>query len=183
MHTVGLQETGTPVSQEIDEHRPSSAFAKLIDRLAIYSGYIAGIAVLLICLLVLAEVGSRTLFNRSTLIADEICGYLNVVVVFFGLVFTLKNEGFIRVEALYRRFRGRVKRTADLYNLAASLIYFIVLLAYMTKYVWYSYINNMISENYLEVPLYIPEIVILIGLVLAILYLISSIILLIREEK
>lgn len=150
-----------------------SAFA---DRSALLGGRVAALALILICVLVLAEILSRNLLNRSTMIADEMCGYLNVGVVFLGLAFTMHQGGFIRVDLTYRMLKGAMKLIADWYNVLASTAYAVIMLFYMTKYTIYSYQNGITSAEITATPQFIPQLFVVVGALLLTVYLFKFII-------
>ena len=80
-----------------------------IDKIVDFGEVLASISVVLILILVCAEVFFR-LFNRSTMVADELGAYLNAAIVFLGMSYTLREGGFIRIEALYERLSGAALR-------------------------------------------------------------------------
>jgi len=140
-------------------------------RSAVFGGRLAAFALVVICVLVLAEIVSRNLFNRSTMIADEMCGYLNVAVVFLGLAYTMHEGGFIRVELVYRMFSSAMKTIANWYNVLASGAYAVIVLYYMVKYTLYSYQNSITSAEITATPQFIPQMFVILGGLLLVIYL------------
>lgn len=145
-----------------------SAFA---DRLAEWGGAISGGALVLLCVLVTTEILARNVLNRSTMIADEISGYLNVAVVFFGLAYTIKHDGLIRVELVYKRFRGITKAIADWYGVIASLVYSGIILLFMSQYAFYAFKNDIRSAEITETPQFIPQLSVVLGTAILVIYL------------
>ena len=72
---------------------------RLANKIVQGTGYLAGVATVLILLLVCVEVIAR-MFNLSTQITDEYAGYLNAAVIFLGLGYSLKNISTRFVSAL-----------------------------------------------------------------------------------
>ena len=70
-----------------------------IDRIVDGGEILSSLSVVLILILVCAEVIFR-LFNRSTMVADELGAYLNAAIVFLGMTYTLREGGFIRIELI-----------------------------------------------------------------------------------
>lgn len=153
-----------------------SWYGAFAERCATWSARIAATALVLICILVVAEIFARNVLNKSTMIADEMCGYLNVVVVFFGLSYTLQQHGFIRVELLYRRFNNVTKYIFDWFNVVSSLLYTLVVLYYMTAYTVYSYQNKLVSAELTQTPLFIPQALLAIGALLLVIYLLKFVV-------
>ena len=76
------------------------------DRVAAVADAVSGAAVVAMTALVTIEVLGRDLLNRSTLIADEMSGYLLVALTFLGLAPTLRGGCFIRIDTYRARLHG-----------------------------------------------------------------------------
>lgn len=146
---------------------------RVVDRMSRVVGLVsdagaalAALCIVLITVLVCVEVLGRTLLGFSTMIADEMSGYLNVAVVFFGLAYTLKENGFIRVEFVYQRFRGAVGWISRWIIVLTALLYAAMIAVYMARHVRYSYIRHVLSTNVAETPLWIPQSLIVAGVVI-----------------
>jgi TRAP-type mannitol/chloroaromatic compound transport system permease small subunit len=100
------------------------------------------------------------------MIADEIGGYLNVAVVYLGLAYTLKEGGFIRVELLYQKLTGAARVAANWVILVASFAFVVATLIAMTRSVLYVYDQGIRSTDFTQTPLFLPQSLILIGLLL-----------------
>src|SRR5690625_679924 len=118
---------------------------------------LSGISVLLMTAIVFVEIISRSIFNYSTLIADEMAVYLNVAIVFFGLGYTFKTEGFIKINLLYSRLSDRVKHIMDTISVAFALVYSIVLFYFATIMVQRMYTYGTRSLFISKTHLYIPK--------------------------
>ncbi|MER2534073.1 MAG: TRAP transporter small permease [Rhizobiaceae bacterium] len=150
-------------------------YGAFADRCATWGARLAGVALVAICVLVMTEIIARNVFGTSTMIADEMCGYLNVAVVFLGLAYTMQQGGFIRVELLYHNFAGRMKRFADALSVLLSFSYICIVLYYMAKYMLFSYQNNIRSAELTQTPLFIPQAVLVLGACLLAIYLLKYI--------
>ncbi|WP_300671983.1 TRAP transporter small permease subunit [Desulfoluna sp.] len=145
-----------------------------IDACSKAGGYVSGLFMLLIVALITLEICARTLFNTSTLIGDEYCAYFFVVVVMMGLSFSMKEGTHIRISLLRSKLPEPVLRVLDLLVLAGAIalagfaFYHAVL---MTYDVWDL---GMTADSISETPLYIPQLVIPVGLLLLILQLIGD---------
>ncbi|WP_028583144.1 TRAP transporter small permease subunit [Desulfogranum mediterraneum] len=137
-------------------------------------GYLSGLFMLLIVLLIVVEIIARTLFNSSTLIGDEYSAYFFVVVVMAGLAFSMKEQAHIRISIIRGRLSRKGQRYLDLVVLAIALalscfaLYHAIL---MTYDVWDL---GMTADSISETPIYIPQLVIPVGLLLFILQLASD---------
>lgn len=147
-----------------------------IDNGSKVGGYISALFMVAIVVLINVEILLRTLFNTSTFIADEYSGYFLVSVVLLGLAYALKQDAHIRVEVIRTRLGSTSKRVVDV---IASL-FGIVLTTYvafhaimMTKD---AYTLEMTADSISETPIFIPQIVIPIGLALFVFQLIATLI-------
>lgn len=154
----------------------SPASAKLpkrswIDRFVDLGEVLASTSVVLILALVCAEVVFR-MFNRSTMIADELAAYLNAAVVFLGMSYTLREGGFIRIELIYERLSGAALRAVDLLCGLISLAFVAVVGWFVWLHIAYAYSMNTRSTSVLQTPEYIPQSLMLIGIAMLVLQLI-----------
>lgn len=144
-----------------------SGLVRIVDatasRIASLGGALAGVAVLAILVLVGTEVFLRELFDLSTLVADEMSGYLNVAVVYLGLAYTLREGGFIRVEPIYNRIADRAGGLVNWIILLVSLAYVAVIIWYMVEHALYSYEADIRSMFVSQTPLFWPQMLIPFG--------------------
>jgi TRAP-type C4-dicarboxylate transport system permease small subunit len=141
-----------------------NAFDRLLAGVAYAGAVIAALAALAILTLVCTEVFLRELLDQSTLIADEMSGYLNVAIVYLGLAYTLREGGFIRVEAIYNRLADKAGRIVPWFIVLASLTYVGILFWFMVEHVTYSFRSDIRSMFVSQTPLYLPQLLIPIGL-------------------
>jgi len=138
--------------------------AALCRRLSRWGGMVSGALIVALTLLILTEIFSRSLFNHSTLIADEYSGYLYLALVFFGLAYTFEENGHIRITLLTSRLKPRLQRLVDIFAAALSLAILLFALVYSWKFMWESKTMEMVSEGFSETPLYLTQIPMVIGL-------------------
>ena len=161
----------TDLEENKEPARAESPLGRLVNRLSNIGGALAAIGVMAILLMVSAEMLLRNLMGVSTMVADEMAGYLNAAVVCFGLAYTFRAKGFIRVELLYHRLRGRVLLAARWLFTTASFVYVALLVYHVAKQVIYYYRGNIRSDSLSQTALYIPSSVMVIGCVLLLLQL------------
>lgn len=156
-------------------------FCRFVDRLSGWLGALSALAIVAILVLVCVEIVMRNVLGRSTMISDEVAGYLNAAAVFLGLGYTLREGAFIRVDSLYIKLRGRVLLAARWAFTLVTLVSVAVLLYYMVKHVLYLYHNNVRSDSLSQTPLYIPESVVVVGLAVLLLQLLTYIVKRVRD--
>ena len=105
----------------------------------------------LILVLVCVEVVARQ-FNHSTMVADELAGYLNVGIIFFGLAYTVREGGFIRIELVYDRFRNGWLRAARWFIVVTSLLFSLTLTFFMALHVQYAFQKDTRAISVLNTP-------------------------------
>lgn len=141
-------------------------YTKVAEKLSQGGVIISCVGIALLAILVLVEVCLRTLFRVSTMISDEVSGYLLAAIVFLSLGYTLSAKGLIRVDLLYSRFRGGVKRVVNWIICLTAFGYALVLALYLWKYAIYSYSKGVVSMYFTATPLYIPQAMVATGAVL-----------------
>ena len=133
------------------------------DRVAAVAAVVSGAAVVLMTVLVTVEVLSRDLFNFSTLIADEMSGYLLVALTFLGLAPTLRSGGFIRIDTYRARLQGGARQALELAIHLLALGYAVLL----DWYLWWLALDawrlGTTSIQVSRTPLWIPQMCMAVG--------------------
>ncbi len=136
---------------------------KLLNRIYDISGWLACIFFVMIAVFVLANVIGRQvgIAFRS---ADEFAGYCMSASAFLGLAATFRDRIHVRVTLLIDRFNPGTKAKVDILCLAIAS----VLLMYLTYHVglstWYSYDFDEKTQGMLPMPLWIPQMGMLLGM-------------------
>ena len=133
-------------------------------RLADWFGWLAGLSVFLMALLVFCEVISRYVFHHAFMVADEYSAYLLVWSVFLGFGYTMKGGGHIRVTAVITRFSPKARDRLRLITLIILLAYVAVFAVYCSKLVFWTHRLGLRSETWIETPQYFIQIIMPIGL-------------------
>lgn len=127
---------------------------------------IAAVLMVAMVLHILLEIVLRAFFSTSTYVLDEFVGYGVAAVTFFSLGYALENGALIRVNILLSRLHGWFRRCLEI--LAASVT--LVLLTYFAWFFWIRFERNWergsVSSSVAEVPVWIPEGLVLLGLLL-----------------
>jgi TRAP-type transport system small permease protein len=147
-----------------------------IDRISKIAGLLSAVFMVLIVILINVEIVIRTFFNRSTYIADEYSSYFLVAVVLLGLAYAAKHNCHIRVEVIRTRLSKGSRRIVDIFCLAAAII----LMLYGTYHASYmafdAYSMNITADSISETPIFLPQLMIPLGLILFVLQLIATLI-------
>ena len=140
------------------------AFQAAVFRASRISAQLAAVGLVYMVAHILYEIVLRTFFDSSTFVLDEFVGYGVAAVTFLALGFSLEEGSLIRVNMLLSVTRGKVRRTLEVFSAGTTL----ALICYITWYFLFSVKRNFIrgttSESIAEVPLWIPEGLVLLGL-------------------
>ena len=124
---------------------------------------VAGLAAVVMMLLVTVEVLGRSFLNVSTMIADEMGSYLLVALTFLGLAPTLRGGGFIRIDVYRRRARGRPLAILDACIVLLAIAYAATLDWYLWGLTANSYRLGTTSIQVARTPLWIPQGIMAVG--------------------
>jgi len=138
----------------------------LMYRLSQIAGIAAGLILTLIVLFILIEILLRTFLSSSTYVLDEFVGYAVGALIFLSLGYTLESGQLIRVNLLLSKVTSRVRRLLEV--IAATLT-----LALSTFFAWFFWVRierhwnrDIVSNTIAEVPMWMPESLLLVGLVI-----------------
>lgn len=150
------------MADERKRARPSP-WTRAFDWVIRTDSLVCEIALVGMMLLISAEVFCRSLFNYSLQLTDEVSGYLLVAVTFLGISVSLKDGGFFRVDFLYRRFPFRVRAHLECVFHVVALIFTSVLDYQLFRLIASSYEREIRSPTLLATPLYLPQLVMPVG--------------------
>ena len=125
--------------------------------------------------LVTVAVITRYVFNAPLLFSDEISEYLLLGSVFFGLGYTMRVGGHIRVEMVLHRLPPKVQKSLTECLRIVFLTYVLLLLAGTIAVVWSYYTKGTASFTLLRTPLVWPALLMPIGLLILVLEVIRQI--------
>lgn len=141
----------------------------IIDRLSSAGVRFSDIAVILLAFLITYEVIARYVFNNPTGFADEVSAYLLVSIVFFAAGYVVKEHKHITVDMLYRKFSEKTKLWMDVLADFLGILVWTVLMVEIAIVAQRSYIFSKNSTGIMETPLWIPQVVMCIGVFILVL--------------
>ncbi|MRR38991.1 TRAP transporter small permease, partial [bacterium] len=133
------------------------------DKLNITGGFISGLSILIIGLIVTYEVVLRYLFNAPTTWVLEISIYLCIACVFLAGGYALKEKQHIYVDVVTNKLSERNRILFQIISLAISLVYTAVLTWKGAGMAYHAFIMHEVSPTVLNVPVAIPHAVVPIG--------------------
>jgi len=129
---------------------------KFLDRLYTGSGILAGVFLVLIAALSLAQICGRVLgFDAYSF--DDFAGFCMAASSFLGLAHTYRRNEHIRVALVVDRFSGGTRRALESLCLAASTFLIGFFAWYAVDMVLTSYQIHDVSQGLVPVPLWLPQ--------------------------
>lgn len=142
---------------------PALGLANVLARRMVWVG---GALLLMAAATVSVDVVVRKAFRLSLGGADELSGYAFAIGIAWALPFALLQRANIRIDALYAKFPARIAAVLDVVALIALAVFTSVLTRYAWEVVGGSWRLNAHSNSQLNVPLWIPQGIWFVGLVL-----------------
>jgi TRAP-type C4-dicarboxylate transport system permease small subunit len=139
-------------------------FLSLIEKVSQFLGYISGGLVLFMMFSIGYDVIMRHIFHAATIWADEISGYLLVGIAFLGAAYTLTVEGHIRVQALTERLQIKTRQRLEFLTDLLSAGFLAVFTWQTCRLVKDSYVSVTIAPTLVRTPMYLPQLLLTIGL-------------------
>lgn len=128
------------------------------------AGGIAGLLLVAMVLHILLEIVLRGFFHTSTFVLDEFVGYGVAAITFLSLGYTLEHGALIRVNILLSRVQGWTRRLLE----ALSAFLVLILLTFLGWFFWFRVARHVtrgtVSSSIAQVPMWIPEGLVLLGL-------------------
>lgn len=150
------------------------ALVRAIERLSDAAGYLAGATVLGLTALIASAVIARRVFGSPILAVDELSGYLLLAIVFFGLAYTMKAGGHIRADIVLAHVPGKVREVLEIVATVLALAFALALLGGVWALAAEYYEHGTTSFKYLQIPLWMPAALLVVGAALLALQLVAQ---------
>lgn len=137
----------------------------LLHRLYRLSGYLSAASLVAICALILAQIVARSL-GHMVPDADEFAAWAMAASGFFGLPYALHAGAHIRITSAVRFLPQRLRHCAEVIASALGLAVAAYLAWYCTFFVIESYTFKEVSPGLLALPMWIPQVSMVVGTVL-----------------
>ena len=155
---------------------------RALDRLYLGSGVAAALAMAAICVLMLAQAFGR---EAGILIrgADDIVAWLCAACAFLALGHTFRNGDLVRVGVFLDRLPARPRWFAELFALGISTVFVAYMLWAVTGFVYDSWQFKEVAQGLIRVPIWIPQMTFLIGVVIFFVAILDELLAVIRNQK
>ncbi|WP_142850303.1 TRAP transporter small permease [Telmatospirillum sp. J64-1] len=127
--------------------------------------HLSEIAILAILVIVGSDIITRTFFNFSFEVADEIGGYMLAALAFFSLAVTQANNGFHRVEILQDLLSQKNRLLSRIVFDLVTLFFVLLLLWVFTRFGLASFHSGNVAPTHLRTPLWLAQLPMVLGLV------------------
>lgn len=168
--------------EEGERYAPSS-FERAMAILTRLFAAAAAIIVLFSLAVTAYSVLLRYVFDAPVTWSDELSGYLVVAMVMLGAAESLRRGDHISVDLLTSRVREGVRRYFDLWAMLLVIAVGAAFIISAAKMVHYSYSFGIFSEGYLEMPMWIPQSVFLLGSLLLVLMAVCRIVTILTASR
>ena len=158
-------------------------FTRFIEKLSYGTGYAAGLVLLAIIVLTMAEVVSRYVLRNPLILSDELGGYAMVAVSFLGLAYCAQEKGHIRITFIVERLSPRTTGYIRIASLILGLAFISVAVWVSWQYLADSFARNMRSNSMLMTPLKWPQMAMPIGFTLFALILLGQLVKALRRLR
>ena len=155
---------------------------RFLDRLYDGAGVAAAVAIAAICTLMLAQAFGR---EAGILIrgADDIVAWLCAACAFLALGHTFRNGDLVRVGVFLDRLPGRARRYAELLALGITTIFVAYMLWAVARFVYDSYAFKEVAQGLIRVPIWIPQLSLVIGIAIFFVALVDELVAVLRKQK
>jgi len=155
----------TNINKEKKGLKKVAVFFELVrTRLVFICGAFSAIAIFLMALLIMVDILGRYLFKSPTNIANEMSGYLLVATIFLGLAHTQKEQRHIAVTFLIDKLSEKFRKRLNIVIEIVTIIFVVWLALQTADSALIDYVNGTVSLTFVRTPLWIPRLLIPVGL-------------------
>ena len=155
---------------------------RFLDRLYLFSGVLAAVALAVICALMLAQAFARGvgLQIRGT---DDIVAWLCAACAFLALAHTFRSGDLVRVGVFVDRLPVRARRAADITALVIATAFLAYMLWAVTRFVYDSWQFKEVAQGLIKVPIWIPQLSLVAGIAIFFVALVDELVAVARGSK
>ncbi|MGE8502133.1 TRAP-type C4-dicarboxylate transport system permease small subunit [Ectopseudomonas oleovorans] len=146
------------------------------------SGLLAGLFLILICVLIVAQILARQ-FGTMIPSTDEFAAYCMAASGFLALPYALMRGAHIRVELLFRILPQRSLFAVEVLGNVVGLLIAAYLAWYCALFVLESYEFKEVSSGLLPIPMWIPQIPMVLGTVILVIAMAERLVLVCRGQR
>jgi TRAP-type C4-dicarboxylate transport system permease small subunit len=115
--------------------------------------------------------------------ADDIVAWLCAACTFLALAHTFRHGDLVRVGVFLDRLPQRARWHAELLALGISTLFVAYILWAVTRFVYDSYAFNEVAQGLIRVPIWIPQLSLVIGIAIFFVALLDEMATVLRKQK
>lgn len=177
---MSVEEAREEIASEVGPGVPTTPLEGWMEKICAWACGLALIATLVITTI---EVVGRSLFHFSLQISDDFGGYLLVGMTFISLAYCQVTNAFHKIELVQGRMKRRGRAILSLVFLFVSIAFVALVTYYLTLFAWDSWKSGATAPSYIEVPMWIPQSTMPLGMALLLISLIKTAIVDIRRLR
>lgn len=159
-----------------------SALRRALDFLYAASGALAAACLASICVLMLAQAAGRE-FGLLIRGADDITAWLCAASAFFALGHTFRHGELVRVGLWLDFLKPRPRWWAEVFALGLTTAFAAYMAWAVTKFVWESWQFNEVAQGLIRIPIWIPQISFVLGVLIFLVAVVDELATVLRGEK
>jgi TRAP-type C4-dicarboxylate transport system permease small subunit len=128
----------------------------LLDGLYLGAGWLAGLFLIAIFLLMMGLSGGRQ-FGLNIPSGDDFAAWSMAAMAFLGLAHTFKSGEMIRVGLLIDRFQGRTRQVIEAVALVTGIVFVGYFAWHAYNFTYYSWLTKEVATGVVPVPIWIPQ--------------------------
>lgn len=155
---------------------------RFLDRLYLGAGVAAALAMVAICVLMLAQAAGR---EAGILIrgSDDIVAWLDAACAFLALAHTFRRGDLVRVGVFLDKLPQGARWYAELFALGVTAAFVVYIQWAVTSFVYDSWQFNEVAQGLLRVPIWIPQLSLPIGIAIFLVAVIDELVTVLRRQK
>jgi TRAP-type C4-dicarboxylate transport system permease small subunit len=153
-----------------------------LHRLYRLSGLLSAASLVLICVLILAQIVARNL-GGTVRDAEEFAAWAMAAAGFLGLPYALHCGSHIRVGVVTRFVPERWHHTMEVLASAIALVLAAYLAGYVAVFVFESWRFNEVSQGLVPVPMWLPQLPMVLGSALLAVAFLERLVCVLRRER
>lgn len=154
------------ISTDEEAPRASSFPERATAAISRLGGALSALLILVVLAITAVSVFNRYFLGRPLMGVDEATGFLVVAIVMFGAAEALRRGDHIRIDLLFDHLGPRGRWWLELWSLASVLVFAALLLVASWHTVVFSRQFGAYSSGYLSLPMWIPQLTMVVGAVL-----------------
>ena len=155
---------------------------RFLDRLYAASGGFAAVCLASICVVMLAQAFGRE-FGILIRGAEDIVAWLCGACTFFALGHTFRHGELVRVGIWLDLLGGRSRWFAEIFSLGFTAVFGCYMVWAVTRFVYASWKFNEVAQGLLRIPIWIPQMSFLLGVLIFLVAVVDELVLVLRKQK